>query len=267
MEKFYFDTLFSATELSSLSPAFKYWQRIDVNGDNIPDLIFVGAFKGRDSESRSAEAYISKDGSYELVSLIRGDGTSSRPHVFIQKQNNQSLIIVHQYHFSGFKKQADLIRNRDLDSLTCDGDDTLIYKSGTVIDYVSQPSKVVFDSVRLVKKYGWHCDVDSFIIYNNGSGRYYGGCNTTLGSKSFQETSAGIDILKELVQSFDFEHCRKERYETMTDLDGARLEIYHNGKVEQFFDYGLRLSFTVKAIYKYFDDLKFGMRGAQGEWY
>jgi hypothetical protein len=257
LQDFYFDTLFSSTEIKKLNPAFKSWLRIDLNGDNKPDLFFVGAFSGSHYKPNTAMVYISKGDSYDLIPIVREGRTSFRPYVFLQKKNNQRVIIIHNYYFSGFEKVEDLLRNRELSRETCAGDDTLMYKFNSLLDYSAHPSNIPFDSLTLVKKYGWSCSVDSFIIYKNGRGRYYEGCSLVNSNiKSFQESNSNISYLKYLVQSIDLKKVQRKSIYGGTDNNSATLRIYHNGEVELFYDYGLESSFTLKAIYRYFTDIR-----------
>ena len=257
MRDFYFDTIFSISECKKLTPSFKSWQCIDLNGDKKPDIIFVGAFKDANYRPNTAMLYVSNDKSYNLISIVRQGSTSFRPHVFTRKQNGQTLIIVHNYYFSGFQKVETLLINRELSRETCAGDDTLMYKYGSVLDYSSHPSNIKFDSLILVRKYGWSCNVDSFVIYNNGSGNYYGGCRyQNSGAQKFQKSITNINYLKYLVRTIDINKMQRKSIYGGIDNNSAMLLIYHNNIVDKFFDYGLESSFTLKAIYKYFEELQ-----------
>lgn len=257
LQDFYFDTFFSKAEIKTLTPPFKSWIRIDLNGDKKTDLLFVGAFAKLNYQPYTALVYVSSDDTYNLIPVVRQGRTSFRPHVFFQRRNSQTLIIVHNYYFSEFQKVETLLKNKELSRETCAGDDTLVYKFGSLLDYSSHPSNVRFDSLILVRKYGWSCNVDSFVIYNNGSGHSYGGRRDQDASgKNFQESVANINYLKNLVRMIDLNKVQRSSIYGGTDNNSATLQIYHNNKIEEFFDYGLESSFTLKTIYKYFEELE-----------
>jgi hypothetical protein len=257
MEDFYFDTLFSKAEKKKLTPQFESWKKVDVNGDKKPDLLLIGAFAKSTYKPNAAVIYLSNGNSYDLFPIVREGGTSFRPHVFTQKIKDKTLLIVHNYHFSNFEKVETLLKKNELSRETCAGDDTLLFKLGSIIDFSSHPSKMIFDSVILVRKFGWSCNIDSFIIYNKGNGQYFHGCNSqNRVVKSFQESIPNIKYLKNLIQTIDLKKIQNRSIYGGTDNNSAIVRIYHSGRVEEFFDYGLESSFTLKAIYKYFEELQ-----------
>jgi hypothetical protein len=258
LKGFYFDSLFSSEDSKKLTPPFRFWQRIDLNGDKRPDLLFTGMFREANSEPNTAMVYMSNGKSYELIPIVRRWSTSFNPHVFTQKRNSQTVIIVHNYYWTGFEKVEDMLRRTELSRETCAGDDTLMYQYGSILDYSTHPSNISFDSFTLVKKYGWDCQIDSFVIYKNGTGQHYrGGCGVSQSViRSFQETSYNISYLKALVRTINLNKVQRRSIYGGTDNNSATLYIYHDGKAEKFFDYGLESCFTFKAIYKYFSDLQ-----------
>ena len=102
--------------------------------------------------------------------------------------------------------------------------------------------------------------MDSFIVFSNGSGRYYRGCNFQYSAaKKFQESISNINYLKYLVQTIDLNKIQRTSIYGGTDNNSATLLIYYDGKVEEFYDYGLESSFTFKTIYRYFEDATLGL--------
>lgn len=257
MQNFFFDTLFSKSEKTQLVPVFKSWQRIDMNADKKPDLIFTGAFRDKYAEHNTAMIYFSDGNTYKLAPIVRNARTSFRPHVFTQKSKDQLLIIVHNYHASEFEKVETLLINQELSRETCAGDDTLVFRHNALLDYSTHPSKTEFDSLVLFKKYGWSCVVDSFVVYNSGGGIFDSRCRKQYpNAVSFQESSGNIEYLRYLIRTIDLIKTQRKSAYGGTDNNSATLFIYHGNKVERFSDYGLESSFTLKAIYKYFDGIK-----------
>jgi hypothetical protein len=236
-------------------PFHRSWGRTDLDGDNKPGLYFAGSFARQEYEPHTAMIYISSGDSYKLIPVVHRGRTSFRPHIFIKRQKRRPVIVVHNYYFSEFEKVETLLESQELSRETCAGDDTLMCNFGPVLDYSSHPSNIMFDSLVLLRRYGWSCNIDSFTIYKNGAGRYGSGCSSwNYRGKEFQ--ASNISYLRHLIQTSDLKRVPRHPTYGGIDTDAATLKIYHYGKEEEFFDYGLEASFTWKAIYKYFKELQ-----------
>ena len=69
-----------------------------------------------------------------------------------------------------------------------------------------------------------------------------------------------MDYLLYMIRTIDLVNIKREYFITATDHNGANFYLYHDGKKEYFSDYGLELSLTMQAIYKYFRDLEDELR-------
>ena len=250
-ETFYFDTIFSSEEAKKLRPAFKPWQVFDFNNDKKPDLFYIGKYKDDDFNWTAVNLYFSENGSYKLTPLTRGGLSSFRPLAFVQHISHETLLIIHQYYSGEFIKVDDLLAEGQLDRNFCKGDDTLIYKYNSIINFTSKPSNIDFDSLILKITYGWSCQRDSFIVYKNGTYKYYNPCGMINYKLPNLKYLYDFEKLKYFIKELDSIQTVSEFYHGGTDNNAARLTIYSKGQTISFYDYGMESSFTLKSIYEY----------------
>jgi hypothetical protein len=257
-ESFYFDTIFSKEEIKKLKPSFKSWKIFDFNNDKRPDLFFIGRYKDDDSHWIAANLYLSENNSYKLMPLIRESLGWYRPFVFVKQTAKRVLLIIHQYAVSEFEKIDDFLDNEPIDDIkTCKGNDTLIYKYNSLLNFTSKPSNITFDSLILKIIYGWSSQRDSFIVYQNGRYKYFRLCgNRVVYEQQAQKDMYNFERLVYLVKEIDSTQTASKFMSGGTDNHAARLKIFFKGTNISFYDYGMQSSFTLKSIYQYFDIIR-----------
>ncbi len=257
-ETFYFDTIFSKEEIKKLNPPFKSWKIFDFNNDKRPDLFFIGRYKDNGYYGIAANLYLSENNSYKLVRLIRESIDWYRPFVFVKQTAKRVLLIIHQYAVDEFEKIDAFLANESIDDIkTCKGNDTLIYKYNSLLNFTSKPSNITFDSLILKISYGWSSRRDSFNVYKDGRYKYFRLCgNVVVYEQQAQKNMYNFEKIVLLVKEIDSTQTASNFMSGGTDNHAARLKIFFKGTNISFYDYGMQSSFTLKSIYQYFNMIR-----------
>jgi hypothetical protein len=255
-EDFYFDTIFPPDEAKNLRPQFKSWELFDLNEDGQLDLFFIGKFKKYKASGITANLYFSSKNSYELLPLKIRYIDWYRPHIFLRKVKRKVLMIVQQYKYNKFIKIQDWLKIKPTDKEFLKGDDTLVYKNDAIINFTSNPSKIIFDSLTLTMRNAWFYQNDSFVVFKSGVYKYFNLLDPSLNSFSGPHNRiSNFETLKRLIGEIDLQQTRTT-FVNGIDSPYSELTIYKEGKKISFFDQSLGSSFTLRAIYTYFKQTK-----------
>jgi len=257
-QNFYFDTIFSTSQLRDLKLPFKNWGILDFNGDQKPDLYYIGRTKKDWTHWASAYLYLSQGKTYKKIPLLRKHDGQYSPLVYSQKLQNTQLLFVYLFDLNNNTKIDSLMQRRlNLYPSGIRVVDTLVYKYHSIINYSRQPSNLTFDSLTYKVNYGQTCRNDSFTVYKNGTVKYaYVWCGSVEFEKLLTIDPMKLDTLKKLVKEININITDRDYFVFATDLSTAKLKLFNGGNEITVRDYGMESTFTLRAIYNFFASLE-----------
>ena len=253
-EDFYFDTLFTKEELKKLEikEPCSNWGKVDFDYDGKPDLYFVGTFQQNFFPHYYAYLLLSKNNpDWKLVSLFRKTDGQYDPLLFHRKTGTKNLLFVYLFAKTGWAKTNSMVLvKQQFYPKEIRVVDTFVYKYENLINFVSKPSALQFDSLDCSFYYQQSPQGNKFKIYKDGSGvlsTMVG--NTVAYEKKITLLEEELKLLKNLVREIDLVNTDTAYSLSWTDDSTARLRIYEGSKVIYIYDYGMETTFTIKAIY------------------
>lgn len=254
MRNFSFDTTFTPAEVQKLGIKEKVanWGKTDFDNDGQPDLYFVGVRKDGLNVSYEAWLFLTKDNPENELTKLYRTGEGNTPLIFHRSIEAGKLIFIYMFNKSGMTKGDSLVAfKKNLYPKGIRAIDTLVYKHDRVINFVTKPSLLAFDSLVIDFKDRYMEGGYRFTVYKDGSARRAEQSRV----KKLRLAGNDLELLKNLVKEIDIVNTRPEYSGIGKDLLSAHLTIYDHGKALSFYDYGMESTFTLKAIYDFFADM------------
>jgi hypothetical protein len=250
-QDFYFDTIFTAAQVSQLNLPYRNWGVFDFNNDRQPDLWFVGRYKGH--YWHHARLYLSSNEEYNGSNLFRDGGGQYEPLIFSRKQSGKELLFVYLFDLHNYTKTDSLISLRKaLYPAGIRWVDTLVYKFNDVVNFAQRPSRLDFDSVDFRCNWTQTCKDNWFTIYSDGRFIYRSAwCGRVQFERTLDVKPEKFEIFKSIVREIDLANTSTRYVLSATDQSTAQTTIYSGNRKISFYDYGMESSFTLMALYAF----------------